>query len=144
MGLDDWLVQVSWLGKLVSVIWCVKLDFFSLECNGVSSVEFEMGLCVWVILGSLYVDAQGYVPALLENLCGMSCSGTYWLFSIHSEGLPERFTELHEEEEWEEGDRDKQVVQKGDSRGERQIYAVLCSLSVLHSPEHPQRFTELD
>ena len=32
-----------------------------------------------VILGSLYVDAQGYVPALLENLRGMSCSGTYWL-----------------------------------------------------------------
>ena len=32
-----------------------------------------------VTLGSLYVDSQGYVPALLENLCGMSCSGTYWL-----------------------------------------------------------------
>ena len=25
-------------------------------------------------MGSLYVDAQGYVPALLENLCGMSYS----------------------------------------------------------------------
>ena len=32
-----------------------------------------------VPLGSLYVDAQGYVPALLENLRGMSCSETYWL-----------------------------------------------------------------
>ena len=32
-----------------------------------------------VTLGSLYVDAQGCVPALLENLCGMSCSETYWL-----------------------------------------------------------------
>ena len=32
-----------------------------------------------VTLGSLFVDAQGYVPALLENLRGMSCSGTYWL-----------------------------------------------------------------
>ena len=31
-----------------------------------------------VTLGSLYFDAQGYVPALLENLRGMSCSGTYW------------------------------------------------------------------
>ena len=30
-------------------------------------------------LGSLYIDAQGYVPALLENLHGMSCFGTYWL-----------------------------------------------------------------
>ena len=32
-----------------------------------------------VTLGSLYVDAQGYVPALLENLCAMSCFRTYWL-----------------------------------------------------------------
>ena len=30
-------------------------------------------------LGSLYIEAQGYVPALLENLPGMSCSGTCWL-----------------------------------------------------------------
>ena len=30
-------------------------------------------------LGSLYVDAQGYVPVLLENLSGVSCSETYWL-----------------------------------------------------------------
>ena len=33
-----------------------------------------------VTLGSLYVDAQVYVPALLKNLHGMSCSGAYWLF----------------------------------------------------------------
>ena len=32
-----------------------------------------------VTLGSLYVDAQGYGPALLENLRGMSFSKTYWL-----------------------------------------------------------------
>ena len=30
-------------------------------------------------LGSLYIEAQGYVPALLENLHGMSCCGTCWL-----------------------------------------------------------------
>ena len=59
------------------------------------------------------------------------------------EGHPERFTELHEEEEREEGDRDGQEEKKGDSRGDREIYAVLCSLSVLRSPEHPQRFKEL-
>ena len=29
-------------------------------------------------LGSLYVKVQGYVPVLLENLCGMSSSGTCW------------------------------------------------------------------
>ena len=45
-----------------------------------------------------------------------------------SEGHPGRFTELHEEEEREEGDRDEQEEKKGDSRGERQIYAVLYSL----------------
>ena len=32
-----------------------------------------------VTLGSLSIDAQIYVPALLENLHGMSFSGTYWL-----------------------------------------------------------------
>ena len=30
-------------------------------------------------LGTLYVDTQGYVPALLENLRGVSCSGACWL-----------------------------------------------------------------
>ena len=29
-------------------------------------------------LGSLYIKAQGYVPVLLENWHGMSCSGTCW------------------------------------------------------------------
>ena len=29
-------------------------------------------------LGSLYIEAQGYVPVLLENFHGMSCSGTCW------------------------------------------------------------------
>ena len=29
-------------------------------------------------LGSLYTEAQGCVPVLLENLRGMSCSGTCW------------------------------------------------------------------
>ena len=30
-------------------------------------------------MGSLFVDVQGYAPALLENLCDMSCSTPYWL-----------------------------------------------------------------
>ena len=29
-------------------------------------------------LGSLYLETQGYVPLLLENLLGMSCPGTCW------------------------------------------------------------------
>ena len=32
-----------------------------------------------VTLDSLYVGTQVYVPALLKNLRGMSCSGAYWL-----------------------------------------------------------------
>ena len=43
VGLDGWLVKVSWLGKLVSVFWCMEMDFFSLECNGVPSNEFCNG-----------------------------------------------------------------------------------------------------
>ena len=29
-------------------------------------------------MSCLYIDAQGSVPVLLENLHGMSCSGTCW------------------------------------------------------------------
>ena len=47
----------------------------------------------------------------------------------------QRGSQLHEEEEREEGDRDEQEENKGDSRGERQIYAAVCSQSVLHSPD---------
>ena len=82
VGLDDWLVKVSWLGKLSLVFWCMELDFFSLECNGVSSSEFldeSVGL-VWLWAACIF-DSQGYVPALLENLRGTSCSETYWLLS---------------------------------------------------------------
>ena len=39
VGLYRWLVKFSCLGKLVSVFWGVDLDFFSLECNEVSSNE---------------------------------------------------------------------------------------------------------
>ena len=31
-----------------------------------------------VTLGSLYIEAQGYFPVLLENLHGISFSGTCW------------------------------------------------------------------
>ena len=80
VGLDDWLVKVSWLGKLALVFWCMELDFFSLECNGVPSNEFLRWVYVLcVTLGRLYVYIQGYVPVLLENLHGMPCFKTYWL-----------------------------------------------------------------
>ena len=45
-------------------------------------------------LGSLYIEAQGCVPVLLKNLCGMSCSGICWLlvvlgFSVGMEAFDE-------------------------------------------------------
>ena len=40
VGLGEWFVKVSWLGKFVSVFWWVELDLSSLECNEVSSSEF--------------------------------------------------------------------------------------------------------
>ena len=61
VGLNKWLVKVFWLGKLVLVFWSVKLDFFSLECNEVSSREFWGVYGLGVTLGNLYIKAQGYV-----------------------------------------------------------------------------------
>ena len=78
VGLDEWLVKVFWLGKLVLVFWWVELDFFSLECNEVCSSEFWGVYGFGVALDSLYIKAQGYVLVLLESLHGMSCSGTCW------------------------------------------------------------------
>ena len=76
VGLYGWLVKVSWLGK--SVFWWVELDFFSLECNEVSSNKLWDVSGFGVTLGSLYIEAQGYVPVLLQNLRGMSCFGICW------------------------------------------------------------------
>ena len=55
---------------------CVGLDLFSLKCNEVSSSEFWGVYGFGMALGSLYFNAHGCVPALLENYYGMSCSGT--------------------------------------------------------------------
>ena len=72
VGLDRWRFKVSLLGKLVSVFWWMELDFFSLECNEGSSSEFLDVYGFGVTLGSQYIKAQGYVPALLNNLCGIA------------------------------------------------------------------------
>ena len=39
---------------------------------------------------------------------------------LHSEGHPERFTELHGEEKWEEGDRGDQEEKRGNQKGGEQ------------------------
>ena len=66
-GLNKWLVKVSWLGKLVLVFWWVEVDLFSLECNEVSSIVFWGIHAFDMALSSLSSNAQGCVPALLEN-----------------------------------------------------------------------------
>jgi len=40
---------------------------------------------------------------------------------LHSEGHLERYTELHGEEKWEEGDRGDQEEKKGIKRGESKL-----------------------
>ena len=52
------------------------------------------------------------------------------------------FTELHREGKREEEDRGDQE-DKGGNQKERQIQPVISPLSVLHSPEHTKRVTEL-
>ena len=63
MGLNQWLVKVSWLGELVSVFLQVELGLFSLEYNEDSSGEFwgvyELGMA----LGRPSFNIQSYVPA---------------------------------------------------------------------------------
>ena len=46
-------------------------------------------------MGSLYIEVQGCVPVLLENLNGISCSGTFgpWVMLGFSVGM-EAFDEL--------------------------------------------------
>ena len=61
------VVKVSWLGELVSVFWWVELNLFSLEFNEVSNSEFWGVYGFGMALGSLSFNAQGCVPAWLEN-----------------------------------------------------------------------------
>ena len=46
-------------------------------------------------------------------------------------------------EKREEGDRGDQEKKRGSQKGREQIYPVISFLSVLHSLEHTERFTEL-
>ena len=48
------------------------------------------------------------------------------------------FMELYREEKREDGDRGGQEDKRGESKGERQIQAVISSLSVLHRLEHTE------
>ena len=67
VGLYEWLINVSWLGKLALVFWCVELDLFSLECNKVSSSEFAGVYRFGMAFCSLSFNVQGYVLVVVEN-----------------------------------------------------------------------------
>ena len=81
MGGVGWMACQGFLVREACVRVLVELDFFCLECNEVSSSEFFYVYGFGVTSGSLYIEVQGYVPVLLENFHGMSCSGTCWLLA---------------------------------------------------------------
>ena len=57
----------GFLDRETCICVLVELNLFSLECNEVSSSEFSGVYGFGVTLGSLYINAQGYVPVLQEN-----------------------------------------------------------------------------
>ena len=81
MGLDQWLVKVSWLGELVFVFWWLELDLLSVECNTISISDFVGVYGFGMALGKLSFNVHCCVPVLLENEPGVSCTGTCWLWS---------------------------------------------------------------
>ena len=61
------------------MFWLVELDLFFLECNEVSGSEFWGVYGFGMALSRPSFNVQDYVPVLLENWHGMSCTGTCWL-----------------------------------------------------------------
>ena len=61
-----WRISLVCLALKLVGSW-VELDLFSLECNDVFSSEFCCVSGFGVTFGHLCFNAQGYVPALLEN-----------------------------------------------------------------------------
>ena len=75
--LDEWLVKVSWLGKLASVFWWVKLDLFSLECNIVHlyfNAQVMFLNCWGISLACLVLKLVGFWVELGFSV-GMETSG---------------------------------------------------------------------
>ena len=66
-GVGLMVCQGFWLGELVSVFWWVEMDLFSLKYHEVSGSEFWGIYGFGMALSSLSSNAQGCVPALLEN-----------------------------------------------------------------------------
>ena len=64
VGLDPWLVKVSWLGELVSVFWWMELDLISLESKEASNNEFWGVYVFGMALGNLSFSVHNCVPVL--------------------------------------------------------------------------------
>ena len=62
---------------------------------------------------------------------------------LSTDWTPQRCSQIYTEKRG--GRKETEVARriKGESKGERQIQSVISSLSILHSPEHTKRFTEL-
>ena len=58
------------------MLWWIELDLVSLKGSVFSISEFGGVDGFGMALGSLFFNAQGFVPALLENYHCMSCPGT--------------------------------------------------------------------
>ena len=69
VGLEEWFVKVSWLGKLVSVFWWVELYFFSLLLK--SWVVFLGAWCPLRAFRSCFVEFTRRLNALLFGLVGI-------------------------------------------------------------------------
>ena len=72
MACQGFLVRETCVGCSGGWSWIFSL-WSAVKCPVMS---FEMVSGFAVTLGSLYIEAQDYIPVLLENLRGMSCSGT--------------------------------------------------------------------
>ena len=87
VGLDNWLVKVSRLGKLALVFWCVELDFSLWSAMECPVVSFEMGLCVRCDFGQPVCSHSGLCSCIAGEfvwyilLCNLLALG-WWLVLV--------------------------------------------------------------
>ena len=80
-GLDQCLVKVSWLGRLVPVFWWIELDFVSLRGSAISPGVFGGVYGFGMSLGKLSSNVQSCAPILLRDGCVEPITGTCCPFS---------------------------------------------------------------
>ena len=70
-------------------------------------------------------------------------ASNHFLMCAPQSGLLKRCSQSYTEKRRGRKETEVSKMIKGESKGERQNQPVISSLSVLHSPEHTKRFTEL-